>query len=288
MAQENTIEIAEREDVRKSFIAALMKIHKVDETTALSIYERESRYFKKALNAEEKLRRCTVISLYSAFLEIAILGVSIQSGSKAEAYLEARSSNASKSKDAPPQWVSTCYLRLSPYGELNLRIMAGQIVRMSNPVVIYEGDHFQPRTNEKGDLTIDYRPAIPRKSNKILGCYVCITLPHDGRDFKWLLEDDIARLRKYSERDGKGKANALYGSDAGQIDVGFLEAKTIKHAMRSYTKLHIGDNVALDDDMNEADNLRQADNGWADAPDVEESTKTEDNVIIDVDDDTPF
>jgi hypothetical protein len=124
---------------------------------------------------------------------------------------------------------------------------------MSNPQVIYEGDIFQPRTNEKGDLTVDYRPAIPRKSKKITGCYVCIVLPHDGRDFKWLLEDDIARLKGYSARGFNGKANTLYGVGDGQIDVGFLEAKTIKHAMRAYTKLRVSDNVVMDDNDDDAE-----------------------------------
>jgi recombinational DNA repair protein RecT len=293
---QNPIELAAREDVKKSFVGALMKMHKMDEATALNIYERESLYYKQALTGDDKdkerLRKCTYISLYAAFLEIAVMGISIQPGSKSEAYLEARSTNVAKGTNAPPQWVSTCYLRVSAYGELNLRIKAGQIIRMSNPIVIYEGDHFQPLTNERGDLTIEYRPCIPRKSKKIIGCYVCIVLPCDGRDFKWLLEDDIARLKGYSERGMGGKANALYGSNAGQIDVGFLEAKTIKHAMRSYTKLRIGDNVAFEEDA-ENETAGQpfdaAQNQTTPPADRQAETEAEDDgVIFDVNDDTPF
>ncbi|MDR1340121.1 MAG: recombinase RecT [Prevotellaceae bacterium] len=232
------IKLSEREDAKEKFTGLLKKIHKMDCETAASIYEREAMYYRQALKGEEKLQRCTHISCYAAFLEIAVLGVSIQPGAKSEAYLEPRG--------------GVCYLRISAYGELNLRIRSGQIIRMSNPQVIYEGDHFQPHTNERGDLTVDYRPLIPRKSSKITGCYVCIVLPGDGRDFKWLLEDDIARLKGYSERGFGGKANALYGGNGGQIDVGFLEAKTIKHAMRAYTKLRVGDNVVMDDDSDEA------------------------------------
>jgi len=46
-------------------------------------------------------------------------------------------------------------------------------------------------------------------------------------------------IPKYGNENGK--ANALYTSDNGQIDPGFLEAKTIKHAMRAYTKLRVSD-----------------------------------------------
>ena len=122
---------------------------------------------------------------------------------------------------------------------------------MCNPQVIYEGDVFQPRTTETGDLTVDYRPAIPRRSSNIVGCYVCLILPKGGRDFKWLLQDDIARLMNYSKPKfgNNPQPNALYTSGAnGQIDVGFLETKTIKHAMRTLTKLRVSNDVTFEGD----------------------------------------
>jgi recombinational DNA repair protein RecT len=246
--QDTALLVPERDDVKKRFVALCMKIHGMTEEAAVVEYERETMYYKQSLRESDKLRQCTQISLYSAFLEIAVLGVTLQPGAKSEAYLESRS--------------RTCYLRLSPYGELNLRIRSGQIIRMSNPQVIYEGDIFQPRTNERGDMTVDYRPAIPRKSKTIVGCYVCIVLPNDGRDFKWLLEDDIERLKGYSMRQNNGSPASNYTKNNGQIDPGFLEAKTIKHAMRAYTKLRISDNVTVDDDDDEAATVpRQADTG---------------------------
>jgi recombinational DNA repair protein RecT len=242
MAQEQkNSALVEREDVKERFISILKKMHKMDCETATGVYDRESLYFKQSVMGSDRLQSCTQISCYSAFLEVAVLGISLQPGAKSEAYLEARGVKVADNK-----YVNTCYLRITAYGELNLRIRSGQIIRMSNPQVIYEGDIFQPRTNERGDLTVDYRPAIPRKSKNIVGCYVCIVLPHDGRDFKWLLEDDIARLKGYSAR--FGSVNGLYGGKEGQIDAGFLEAKTIKHAMRAYTKLRVSDNVVMEDD----------------------------------------
>ncbi len=241
--------IAEAPRVKEQFIATLQKIHKLDLSEAESIYEKELIYYKKAILESEKLKSATKISLYSAFLEIAINGLSIQPGAKSEAYLETR---GFKMKDSQGRetWGQAARLVITAYGELNMRIRAGQIVRMNNPIVIYEGDHFQPRTNEQGVLIVDYAPAIPRKSKIIIGCYVCVVLPKGGLDFKWLLQDDIDRLEQYSiPKSGQNsKANALYRSNNGQIDTGFLETKTIKHAMKAYTKLRVSDNVSMEED----------------------------------------
>jgi recombinational DNA repair protein RecT len=240
--------------IRESFINTLCRIHKKSAGEAEMIFEREAIYYKKALANSEKLLACTGLSLYSAFLEIAITGLSIQPGSKSEAYLEAKNAeqNEVKEKDGKPYYVKVqvkvCRLVLTAYGELNLRILSGQIVRINNPIVIYEGDRFQPRTNERGELTVDYAPAIPRKSNKIVGAWCSIVLPGNRIDFKWLLEDDINRLANYSTYGGQASVSKQYTKNSGQIDPGFLEAKCIKHAMRAYTKLRISDNIAFEDD----------------------------------------
>lgn len=235
--------------IARSFIQTLMKIHHKSEADAEMIFEREALYAKKAITANEKLAQATGISIYSAFLEIAINGLSIQPGQKSEAYLEARGTKVPNSN--PIQYTQTCMLRITAYGELNMRIMSGQIIRMNNPQVIYDGDYFQPKTNERGELIVDYRPSIPRKSAKIIGAYVCIVLPGNQLDFKWLLEDDIARLKKYGTTNTQqgSYTNPLYSSENGGIDPGFLEAKTIKHAMRAYTKMRIGDMASFDDEI---------------------------------------
>jgi len=241
-------QIADDFYVKEKFIKTLSKIHGMSEVDAELICEREAIYYKQALAAEPKLKACTNISLFAAFLEIAINGLSIQKGSKSEAYLEPRGTNTGTRDN--PIWTNNCRFVITAYGELNMRIKAGQIIRMNNPIVLYECDHFQPMTNQRGELVVDYKPAIPRTSKNIMGCYVCIVLPGNGLDFKWLLQDDIDRLSNYSKpKSGQNaRANALYSSNNGQIDPGFLEAKTIKHAMRSYTKLRVSDVVSMEGD----------------------------------------
>lgn len=239
------MKLVDDEKVKRQFISTYSKIHRKSESDAEVVWEKESLYYKKALTGSDKLRSCTKLSLYSAFLEIAIQGLSIQPGQKSDAYLEARSQKVGNNS-----WVSVCYLRITAYGELNLRIQSGQILRMLNPVVVYEGDRFQPRTNQQGELYVDYEPKIPRQSRTIIACWVRIILPGGINDFKWLTQEDIQRLKNYSiPRSGQNpKPNALYEANEGQIDPGFLEAKTIKHAMRAYTKLRVGDNVMFEEE----------------------------------------
>lgn len=242
------------------FIGVLIKIHRISQEEAETIFSKESLYFNKAIGASENLAKATGISLYSAFLEIAVNNLSIQPGQKSEAYLESRNTKV-KQNGAADAWVQTANFVITAYGELNLRMRSGQIVRMSNPIILYGevkdgkfiGDHFQPKSNERGELTIEYLPCIPRVSKKIYGSYVAIHLPNNGIDFKWMLEDDIERLKGYSLRQNKSGANALYTSCDGGIDPGFLSTKTIKHAMAAYTKLRIGEFVSFEGEIEDVE-----------------------------------
>lgn len=256
MPQGQGFKIPDCDDVKQSFINTLVKIHRLDQTEAEAIYTRETAYFKQAVQASEKLMSATPVSLYSVFLEIAINNLSIQPGGKSLAHIEPKSTK--KKNGNTEVWETYAVFMVGPYGELEMRIRAGQIRRAYNPIVVYEGDHFQPKTNEKGMLIVDYAPKIPRqKGAKIIGCYVALMLPDESMDFKWLLEEDIERLMRYStpketQYNRDPKANALYTSNGGQIDPGFLEAKTIKHAFRSYGKLRVSDSVAFESSEEEA------------------------------------
>jgi len=273
-------EIPDNSYVKGKFINTLTNLHRISPEDALSIYEKEVIYYKKALaEPKSKLKTCTKISLFSTFMEIAINNLSIQSGSKSEAYMESRGANLGTKEN--PNWVQIARFVITTYGELNLRIRAGQIIRMSNPIVIYKGDHFQPRTNDRGILIIDYAPAIPRQSTEIIGCWVAIHLPKDGLDFKWLLEDDIARLKEYSipksgDQESR-RANALYSSNDSQIDPGFLETKTIKHAMRSYTKLRLSGTAVIEGDFDEEEDK---DNNFSVQSGTQVEQKQKETVVI--------
>lgn len=256
--------LVDQQPIKESFIDTLVRMHRYSPEDAEATYEREARYFKRAVSASAKLKVATGLSLCSAFFEIAINGLSIQPGQKAEAFIESRGTKTGRQVNNRDEYIEVAALSVSAYGELNLRIRAGQIIRMSNPIVIYANDVFKPKTNGRGELYVEYEAEVPRTSKVIVGSWVAIHLPNNGIDFKWLLQDDIERLKNYSIPKGQPtasytpKANKLYSANDGQIDPGFLEAKTIKHAMRAYTKLKVSDNVIFEGDDAEDDQQPKA------------------------------
>jgi hypothetical protein len=67
---------------------------------------------------------------------------------------------------------------------------------------------------------------------------------------------EVERLRAYSNKNNFGsatndKSNALYTSSGGQIDTGFLKAKTLKHAFKAYPKVPTGKFTTLEPALEE-------------------------------------
>jgi len=234
-------------DQKEVFIATLVGLHGLSKEKAESVWLRESGYFTNMVENGKDFDKATELSLKNAFSEIASNFVSLQPGPKSEAFLKLRNANIGSQQN--PNWVKVCGLSISVYGELNMRLRAGRIIHAHNPIVLYEGDTFQPRTNENGKLIVEYSPKIPRTQGAaIFGCYIHLELPNGVNSFKWLLQEDIDRLRGYSERENRatGQANPLYTSNNGGIDTGFLAAKTLKHSMSTLEKLRVSDGVVFE------------------------------------------
>ena len=247
------INIATDPMVKQKFINNYMKIHGVNESTAELFYEVESYHFTKKLRTTKDLQDCERMSIYGAFIDIAINGLSIDPSRKL-AYLQPGGTNIFETKieDGKPVknkvWINQLTNVISPYGELSLRQSMGQIRYVDNVVIVYEGDVFEPYLNTEGLKMVEYRGAVPRKSNTIVGSFLKITRPDGSFDFFHLLKEDIDRLKKYSANKFGGTANALYGGNDGQIDSGFLQAKTIKHAFKAFPPVPIrGQNSKLED-----------------------------------------
>jgi recombinational DNA repair protein RecT len=229
-------EITDHELVQAKFVDMYNQIHgsKVGEM----IYAKETFNFKKLISESAELQKCTPISLYSVFLDIAMNGLSLEQGTKPLAYVISRNANVGTREN--PQWEKRAYLVVSPYGELAMRMRAGHIRHADNPVIVYSGDTFSIYVDENGNKKIRYEGKIPREPNaKIVGSFIKLTRPDGSVDFEYLTMEDVDRLKGYSERNNKGKANALYSSENGQIDAGFLAGKTIKHAFRTYPKIRL-------------------------------------------------
>jgi recombinational DNA repair protein RecT len=228
----NPVEILDNEQVKERFISLFEKIHG---GSGDHFYEKERFNFLKLIQAKPDLQQCTGFSIYGCFLDIAQNGLTLEQGPKALMYILPYNVEVVKGQ----KWEKRAKLEISPYGELVMRLQAGQLSHADKPVIVYKGDIFQPAV-KNGVKTIDYSPKIPRESKTIIGGFIGLTRSDGSRDFFWMLPDDVDRLKKYSEKKNKGKANALYNSYEGGIDSGFLEAKILKHAFSCFPRLKVG------------------------------------------------
>lgn len=237
------LEIIEHPKVRERFT----QIYETLWGNGEAAYERESIYFNKALrdNDNGRLQRATPFSIFTAFIDLAVCGLSLEPGTRALAYLMGRNVNMG-TKDSP-KWEGRCVLTVSAYGELVMRTRAGQIRHADNPVLVYDNDEFSFRDVD-GRKSVSYTCNLPHTGHNITACYLRITRADGSIDYAVMFPEDWCRLAGYSQKQNRGRANDLYGMDqAGivHIDPGFLMAKCIKHAFKSYPKVRIGRGTEL-------------------------------------------
>lgn len=242
------IKMADDERVANKFIELYNKVH--GNNMGKEIYEVERFHFMKQITEKVDLQECSKLSLYGAFIDVAIQGLSFDP-SKNLCYLVPGNVNIG-TKDNK-KYEKRAQLQISPYGELYLRQYYGQIQTADNPVLVYEGDEFEIITGKSGRV-VNHKAIYPRKSNNIIACFVRIVKIDGTIDFGITDMNDIARLKKYSEKKNFGDANKLYGKGNGDVDSGFLIAKTIKHAFKAYPKVRLrGQFSALETDENNGD-----------------------------------
>jgi len=244
-------QVVEDKAVEMQFIKSFEAIHG---TAGLAQYEKEKFYFQKLLSEKPELQECTRLSLYGAFLELASLGLSLDNTSKALCYIMSRNvKSGHKNEKGFDLYEKRAYLVVTGPGELVQRMRANQIKYADNPIIVYDGDTFEPGIDDNGKKYVHYKMAFHRKSQKVIAGFLKINRPDGSIDFHWMLEDDFERLAEYSARSNsyyekqgdknvrmKGKPNALYNSWHGGIDPGFLESKLIKHAFETYPKVKTG------------------------------------------------
>jgi len=224
-------QLAQDERVGGKFIDLYNRVH--GNAKGKFVYELEKFHFTRLVSDSAKLRECNKLSLYGAFLDVAVQGLSFDP-SKKLAYLIPRGVNVGTKES--PQWEQRAYLAISPYGELFLRQYYGQIQSADNPVIVYEGDTFEVITGKAGRI-INHTAKYPRSSNRIIACFIRIIKIDGTIDFGVMDENEMARLKGYSAKQNFGKPNALYGTNADNVDAGFLIAKTVKHAFKAYPKV---------------------------------------------------
>lgn len=235
------------------------------EGTGEPAYERESIFFNRILADNEKLMKgVTRFSIFTTFIDLAVCGLSVEHGVRALAYLQGRNAKIGKGADGKDIYEGRLTLTISGYGELVLRSRCGQIKYADNPVLVYEEDSFS-FSDTNGAKSVSYTCNLPHKSNHIIACFIRITRTDGSIDYSVMYEEDWGRLAGYSAKQNKRwdnerrqyimSPNELYTSNNGGIDAGFLMAKCIKHAFKTYPKVRIGKGTELQTEQEEpADN----------------------------------
>ena len=239
-------EIAKSDVVRHKFIS----IHDTlwGEGTGEPAYERESIFFNRLLRDNSVMQECTPFSLFTAFIDLAVCGLSLEPGTRALCYLMQRNVNVGGRNKGQEKWEKHAVLTVSAYGELVLRERARQIRHADNPVLVYGNDEFS-FSDTDGQKRVSYTCHLPHTGEGIVACYLRITRADGSIDYSVMTEEDWTRLAAYSSKQGmKNQPNKLYGmneSGVCDIDSGFLMAKCIKHAFRTYPKVRIGRGTEL-------------------------------------------
>jgi recombinational DNA repair protein RecT len=219
-----------------------------------AFFERERQNFQKIISESIHLKKCTAFSIYTSIIDLSVYNLSVEPGAQATAYLIPRNVNIGKGNDGKDVYETRCTLKISGYGELVIRASAGQILYADNPIVVYDNDEFSCSVSGE-KKSVEYKCNLPHKGHQVIGCFIRIVRSDRSVDYSWLLEEEIERLKGYSSKANKKwnererryecKANDLYTSNDGSIDTGFLIAKTIKHAFKTYPKIKVGKSTVL-------------------------------------------
>lgn len=254
--------IPENEKVQSKFVQMYNAIWGTDKGEQM--YHKELFNFQKLLRDNPDVASCTKMSLYGCFLDIAVNGLTLDQTGHPLCYILFRGCKTGYKDDKGKDiYERRAYVSVTGYGELTMRMRAGQIKYADNPVVVYEGDHFKVSL-VNGVKNVEYEAQCPRKSTKVIAAFIRIVRNDNSVDYQWLMEGDIERLKHYSEKANSkwddqqhrkvlGQANALYSSNGGGIDPGFLENKMIKHAFDAYPKVRTGQYTVMSADQEEED-----------------------------------
>lgn len=223
-----------------------------DKEAAQIKYEAEKFHFMKILQEKPELQQCTKLSLYGAFLDMAVSGLSFDPALK-HGYLV--SFNIKNGTDAKGNdiWEKRASVQISGPGELIIRVQQKQIKYADNPVLVYEGDEFSRGVRDNVPF-LNHTAVIPRKSNTIIACYVRLERLDGSTDYKVMDIADIMRLKEFSKQQ-----NSLGWSEKGLP--GMVETKTIKHAFRSYPKMKLGQFTRLESDIIDPEDKFEIDYG---------------------------
>lgn len=244
-------------DVQNHIIALYNSVHGEG---GEAFAERESRYINRAIIDDKNKWGVSPLSVFLAYVDLAVKNLTLEPGAQALCYLLVRSTKvtvADKEGHLSEKWESRCYISITGYGEILLRQRAGQIRHCDTPTIVYEGDDFG-YTERNGNKQVSYSLNLTHNPAKPIACFMKMTRIDSTVDYAIILPEAWARLENFSlkqnQRQAREKdsatANALYSSGVGgSIDPGFLIAKCVKHAFKTYPKLPIGKGMVMEADL---------------------------------------
>lgn len=212
----NPMQIADDPRVRNKFISLYKTFHgKAGEIA----YDQERFHFLKRLQENPDLQKCDKLSLYGAFLDVAVSGLSFDPTMKHVSLVK---------------FGSKMVVMYGAPAELLLRVRQRQVKYIDNPVIVFEGDEFAQIT-ENNSTSIKHISKLPRKEGaKMIACYVKITRNDGTTDFKVMTYEELMKIKGFSKN-----PTSLAWSENGLP--GMFRTKTIKHAFNNYPKLRLGD-----------------------------------------------
>lgn len=227
------IQIADDDKVKTKFMTMVDTLHGTG--TGAAVYEGERHYFNQLIQVNNDLKQCTRLSLYGAFIDCAVQGLSFDPSRKL-AYLLWDNHNVGTYSN--PVYEKRARMAISPYGELFLRQRYGQIKHADTPEVVYEGEKFMKVSGKDGTM-ISHEIIYPRPQTKIVAAYCRLVKPDGSVDYAIMDRIKMERLKKYSAKKNNNNPSKLYGDATTDIDSGFMIAKLIKHAFSVYPKVKL-------------------------------------------------
>ncbi len=276
------LDVVRDEKVRANFIRVYDTLW--GEGEGVKAYERESVFFNKILSDNVRLQGATSFSVFTCFIDLAICGLSVESGVRAQCYLIGRNVKVGQSINERGErkdvYEGHLGLSITGYGEIYMRQRAGQIQYADNPVIVYDNDEFKVSDCD-GQKKVYYVCNLPHADKRIVAAYMRIVRTDGTYSYEVMYEEDWMRLKDYSEKQNrkwdntlkayKGTPNELYTSNNGQIDTGFLIAKLAKHAFKVYPKMRIGKSTELES-QRESNSQQEIDDFYGVPPKKEETS----------------
>lgn len=226
--QVSPAQLATLPEVADRFMHLYSIMHGRNSDVARVAYESEKFHFMKLLQDKPDLQKCTKLSLYGCFIDMAVMGLSFDPAMK-HVYIVGFPTNIGTKEN--PIWETRASNLIDGRGELIIRTRQGQIKYADNPVVVYEGDFFEyGTTNSK--VFVEHKAKFPRKTDNIIACYLRIERPDSSVDYKVFGIEEVLQLKEFSKQPNSlGWTKGLRG---------MVETKTLKHAFKSYPKIKLG------------------------------------------------